>query len=200
MASKRFLSLTDLASWSAYQAKNLTKYVFTGKAALITTAIIVLMFFLKINLKTLSVIFILGIAASFSTVYKRYIRIPSAIELVTFCTVLTGIAYGPFVGAMFGAVTTLISEIISAAVDMNTFMYIISRSVIGVAAFYLQGINIVVLGLISVAIFGIISTPIYLLQGDFEAKWRSAYFLTINALFNFLVFSLLGKAALSIIV
>ena len=148
----------------------------------------------------LVVVAVLGTAASFSTIYKRYVRIPSAIELVTFGTVMTSIAYGPFIGAVFGAVTTLISEIVSAAVDMNTFMYILSRAVTGTLAFYLQGINIVMLGIIGVIIFGLISTPLYLLAGDFEAKWKTVYFLTINFLFNLLVFSLLGKAVLGIIV
>ncbi len=200
MGLKQFLSIDNVLSWAAYKAKNLTRYVFTGKAALMLTAMIVLLFFLKVSLKMLAVVAVLGTAASFSTIYKRYIRIPSAIELVTFGTVMTSIAYGPFIGAVFGAVTTLISEIVSAAVDMNTFMYIISRAVIGAVAFYLQGINIVMLGVIGVLIFGVISTPLYLLAGDFEAKWKTVYFLTLNFLFNFLVFSLLGKAVLGVIV
>lgn len=199
MGLKQFLSIDNVLSWAAYRTKNLTRYVFTGKAALIITSMIVLLFFLKVSLKMLVVVAVLGTAASFSTIYKRYIRMPSAIELVTFGTVMTSIAYGPFIGAVFGAVTTLISEIVSAAVDMNTFMYIISRATIGTAAFYLQGMNIVMLGIVGVIIFGVISTPLYILAGDFEAKWKSVYFLIINFLFNLLVFSLLGKAVLGMI-
>ncbi|MBI2142620.1 hypothetical protein HYU15_04005 [Candidatus Woesearchaeota archaeon] len=200
MGLKQFLSIDNVLSWAAYRTKNLTRHVFTGKAALMLTAMIVLLFFLRVSLKMIAVVAVLGTAASLSTIYKRYIKLPSAIELVTFGTVMTSIAYGPFIGAVFGSVTTLISEIVSAAVDMNTFMYIISRAVIGIVAFYIQGMNIVLLGIIGVVIFGIISTPLYILAGDFEAKWKAVYFLTINALFNLLVFSLLGKAVLGIIV
>jgi hypothetical protein len=60
----------------------------------------------------------LGIIAMFSTSYKRVIRIPPAIEMVTFTTVIVSLAYGPFVGAIYAVVTTIAAEVMTNALDI----------------------------------------------------------------------------------
>ncbi|MBS3132728.1 hypothetical protein J4470_01185 [Candidatus Woesearchaeota archaeon] len=159
-----------------------------------------LYFFLGNSLKGVFVVGVLAVAGSYSTIYKRSIRIPSAVELVTLGTVVTSISYGPFAGAVFGIIVTLASEIISSAVDVFTFLYMFARGVIGVAAFYMASTNIVLLGVLMVLLFNAICQPIYLLPGDIETKMKGLYFFVINIIFNFIAFFLLGGFLLKIAV
>ena len=152
------------------------------------------------NLKDIMLVAVLGLMASYSTIYKRTIRVPSAVELVTLGTVITGAAYGPAVGATFGVITTFASEIISSGVDVNTLFYSVARGVTGGVAQFLVvtlGLNIVVVGMIALVIFHAISDVVYILAGDVEAKLKVIYYLFVNTLFNFLVFSFFGRFLLS---
>ena len=157
-----------------------------------------LYFFLGNTLKGVFVVGILAVLGSYSTIYKRSIKIPSAIELVTLGTVITSISYGPVAGAVFGVIITLASEIISSAIDIFTFVYMFARGVIGVVAFYLAATNIVLLGILMVLLFNVICQPIYLLPGDIEIKIKGLYFFVINMIFNFIAFFLLGSFLLKI--
>ncbi len=150
------------------------------------------------SVKGVIVMSVLAVIASYSTIYKRVIRIPSAIELVTLGTVVVSISYGPLPGAVFGIVTTIASEIISSAVDMFTLVYAFARGVIGVVAFYLSGMNIVLLGLLMTLLFNGICQPIYLLPGDIETKIKAFYFFVMSIAFNLLAFFLLGNLLLRI--
>jgi len=151
------------------------------------------------NLKDIILVAVLGIVASYSTVYKRTIRVPSAVELVTLGTVITGVAYGPVVGALFGIITTFASEIISSGIDVFTLFYATSRGLSGALSQFLVvtfSLNIVLMGMIALVIFHAISDAIYILSGDVEAKLKVVYFLVVNTLFNFLMFSLFGSLLL----
>ncbi len=150
------------------------------------------------SVKGVIVVGILAVVASYSTVYKRVVRIPSAIELVTLGTVVVSISYGPLPGAVFAVVTTIASEIISSAVDMFTLVYAFARGIIGIVAFYLSGMNIVLLGLLMTLLFNGICQPVYLLPGDIETKVRALYFLVMSIAFNLLAFFLLGNLLLRI--
>ncbi len=150
------------------------------------------------SVKGVIVISSLAVAASYSTIYKRVVRIPSAIELVTLGTVVVSISYGPLPGAVFAVVTTIASEIISSAVDMFTLVYAFARGVIGVVAFYLSGMNIVLLGLLMTLLFNGICQPVYLLPGDIETKVKALYFFVMSIAFNLLAFFLLGNILLRI--
>src|SRR3989338_11447734 len=76
-------------------------YFFKWRYVLPTLALLWLYMSLGKDLKGALAVSILAIAASYSTIYKRAIRIPSAIELVVLGTVITSISYGPFAGAIF---------------------------------------------------------------------------------------------------
>ena len=144
---------------------------------------------------------VLAVIASYSTIYKRVIRIPSAIELVTLGTVVVSISYGSLAGAVFAMATTIASEIISSAVDMFTLVYAFARGVIGVVAGYaynMTGGNIVLLGVLMVLLFNAICQPVYLLPGDIETKVKALYFLVMSIAFNLLAFFLLGNLLLKI--
>lgn len=174
----------------------------TRKHFWIAAGLIILLILLNYNIKAVIVVSLLGLLASYSTIYKRYLRIPSAIEFITFGTVMTSIAFGPTVGAIFGVVTTFAAEIISGAVDIFTFLYMFVRAFIGLSAGYLYyqaGFGIVMVGVISSVIFICISAPFYILPGDFEAKLKAVYFFIVNIGFNFILFTILGNFAVNLI-
>ncbi|MBI2664620.1 hypothetical protein HYX10_04745 [Candidatus Woesearchaeota archaeon] len=175
-------------------------YFFKWRYVLPFSAVLWLYLFLGSNIKAVAIVSVLAVAASYSTIYKRVVRVPSAIELVTLGTVVTSIAYGPLVGAIFGVLTTIASEIISSAVDMFTMVYAFARGVIGATAFFLAGMNIVLLGVLMVLLFNLICQPVYMLPGDLETKIKALYYFVISISFNLLAFFLLGGILLSIAV
>ncbi|MBI3037272.1 hypothetical protein HYY73_06020 [Candidatus Woesearchaeota archaeon] len=166
---------------------------------LLAVALFVVVIFGR-NLKDILLVGVLAFVASYSTIYKRTIRVPSAVEMVTFGTVITGAAYGPAVGAVFGVVTTIASEIISSGVDVNTLFYAIARGIAGGLAQLLIvnfGLGVVVTGMIALVIFHIVSDSIYIISGGIEAVPKIIYFIIVNTIFNLLVFAFFGKLLLS---
>ena len=149
------------------------------------------------NLKDVALVALLAVMASYSTVYKRIIRVSGAVELVTLGTVIIGAAYGPVLGAVFGVVTTLAAGITSTGFNAFTALSALARGISGAVSFYMSGtLSITGLGMLSVLIENVIYQPIYLLSGDVEAKLSSAYYAVVNTLFNFMVFSFFGELLL----
>ncbi|MFH1181568.1 MAG: hypothetical protein V1702_01285 [Candidatus Woesearchaeota archaeon] len=169
----------------------------------IALGLIFLFIFLNYDIKAVIVVTILGLLASYSTVWKRYLRgFPSSVELLTFGTVITGIAYGPPAGFLFGFITNFAAEVISGAVDVFTFLYIFLRGIIGVVAYYLYfdfHLGIVAIGVISAAEFTFMTAPFYLLPGDAEAKLKvySSFFISLGM--NFIFFTVLGNLVLNFV-
>ncbi|MBN2454400.1 hypothetical protein JXB11_02535 [Candidatus Woesearchaeota archaeon] len=179
-----------------YRKRLTTKHYFLA-------AILLLLFFLfGYDLKAVIVVSVLGLLASYSMIYKRYLRIPSAIELVTFGTVMTSIGYGATAGAIFAIVTTLAGEIISTAVDFFTLVYVVVRALMAFAVYYLFynfEISITTLGVLAAVFFFALTGPIYMLPGDLETKIKATYFFSVNVIFNLMIFAVLGKLVLGII-
>ncbi|MBI2175802.1 hypothetical protein HYU40_00445 [Candidatus Woesearchaeota archaeon] len=189
-----------LARQAAEFVKNFRKSL-TPKTIFIMLAVLLVMLLFGRHVKDILLVGALGFAASYSTIYKRTFRFPSAVELVTFGTVITGAAYGPLVGALFGVITTVASEIISSGVDVNTMFYAISRGISGGVAQLLIvnfGVGVVVTGMIALVIFHVVSDAIYLTAGGIEAVPKIIYFVIVNTLFNLLVFAFLGGPLLSL--
>lgn len=189
-----------LAKQAVELARNFRKALTPKTIFLLVAALAVILLFGR-NIKDILLVGVLGLAASYSTIYKRTIRMPSAIELVTLGTVITGAAYGPLVGALFGIITTVASEIISSGVDVNTLFYAISRGISGGIAQLLIvnfGLGVVVTGMIALAIFHVVSEAIYLTAGGIEAVPKIIYFVVVNTLFNLLAFTFLGSPLLSL--
>jgi hypothetical protein len=174
-------------------AKNLKHFIGikTFILALIVLAVVLLF---GNNIKDILFVGVLAVFASYSTIYKRTIRVPSAIELVTLGTVITGAAYGPLIGALFGVSTTLASEIISSGVDVFTAFYTLARGIAGIASYFLvaNGMGVVMTGMMALVIWHIISDFVYIVSGDVEAKIKVLYYAVVNTSFNLLVFFLLG--------
>ncbi len=194
---ERFIGLlSELNAWLKKE-----KYLFRWRYVLPSIVLAWVYISLVNSIKGVLVISVLAVIASYSTIYKRVVRIPSAIELVTLGTVVVSISYGPLPGAIFAVVTTIASEIISSAVDMFTLVYAFARGVIGVVAVYaypMVGGNIVLLGLLMTLLFNVICQPVYLLPGDIETKVKALYFFVMSISFNLLAFFLLGNLLLRI--
>ncbi|MBI2550048.1 hypothetical protein HYV83_02605 [Candidatus Woesearchaeota archaeon] len=165
---------------------------------LLTIALFVVIVFGR-NIKDILLVGVLAFVASYSTIYKRTIHVPSAVEMVTFGTVITGAAYGPLAGVLFGVFTTIASEIISSGVDVNTLFYAISRGIAGgLAQMMIVGFGwgVVMAGMAALVIFHVVSDFIYVISGGIEAVPKIIYFIIVNTLFNLLVFSFFGNLLL----
>lgn len=189
-----------LARQAAALVKGFRKSLTPKATVLLVAALAVILLFGR-NIKDILLVSVLAFAASYSTIYKRTIRMPSAVELVTLGTVITGAAYGPLIGALFGVITTVASEIISSGVDVNTLFYAVSRGISGGVAQLLIvnfGWSVVMAGMAALAIFHVVSDAIYLISGGVEAVPKIIYFAIVNTLFNLLVFAFLGGPLLSL--
>ena len=179
-------------------AKNILHSLKPKTIVMVVVAAALLVVFGK-HIKDILLVSGLAFAASYSTIYKRTIRMPSAVELVTFGTIITGAAYGPGIGAAFGVLTTIASEIISSGVDVNTLFYAVSRGIAGGVAQLLIvhfGLSVIMMGMIALVIFHVVSDAIYVISGGIEAVPKVLYFIVVNTLFNLLVFSFFGKLLL----
>ncbi len=143
-----------------------------------------------------AVIVTLGVIASFSTSYKRVIRIPPAVELVTFTTVIVSLAYGPVVGAIYAAIVTFTAEIMTNALDAFIITFVPSRVFIALIAGFVfsqfQG-NIVLTGLVCSIIYNAIAQPLYIFMADVEMRMKSAFFIFLNVGSNFIIFAVFGN-------
>ena len=185
-----------LARQAVELVKNFTKALTPKIVFLIIAALIVIILFGR-HIKDIILVGALAFAASYSTVYKRTLRVPSAVELVTFGTVITGAAYGPGIGAAFGVFTTIASEIISSGVDVNTLFYAIARGIAGGVAQLLVvhlGWSVLMAGMAALVIWHVVCDAIYVVSGGIEVVPKIVYFVIVNTLFNFLVFTFLGNA------
>lgn len=161
---------------------------------------IFVVFLFRNYIKDALIITILSLIAVFSTFYKRFMRAPPAIELVTFSTVMMGIGYGPVAGAVFGAVATLAAEILNSGVDAFIIGYVPARAIIGAVSSFFPTANIVTLGVSMSIFYNVIAQPLYAFQNDAELRMKLFAFVVVNVPFNFLVFSFLGPFVKELIV
>jgi len=187
----------------AFRKWNKTVFEFLLRNKLKTVIAVVVLFlimsFSNIVLPAI-VILTLGIIASFSTSYKRFIRIPPAVELVTFTTVIVSLAYGPLVGVLYGAIVSFTAEILTNALDVFILTFVPSRAAIGLMAGFFFNIfdhNILTTGVALSIAYNLIAQPLYILMADVEMRMKSLFFLFLNIGTNFIWFAVLGKLAVN---
>lgn len=166
------------------------RYVMFGLTAL---TLISFIFFTHEVIKT--VIFVAMLAlASYSTVYKRKMGMPlGGPELVTFGTVLTGVAYGPWAGLIFGIISSTASEVISAGLGPTTWIYVLTVGGVGLAAGYLHPhLPLLLLGMLATVMLLAINQLIFFVVGDPEVKAFTMFYIVANILFNLLMFGTLS--------
>jgi hypothetical protein len=172
-------------------------WMYKVQAIALSTLLLLAVVFANIFVPALMLL-VLGIIASFSTSYKRVIRIPPAAELVTFTTVIVGITFGPLVGAIFGALVTLIAEIMTNALDAFIVSFVPARAIIGMVAGLIfvqfEG-NIIATGIVCSLVYNLLAQPLYLMAADVEMRMKSAFFMVLNIGSNAAIFAVLGPLA-----
>ena len=160
--------------------------------------LLLVVIFFGAQLKAIVIVAILAFFGAFGQIYKRTIKVPSAVEFVTFGTVIVAVAYGPVAGALFALAIGFAAEIISGGIDAFVVVYLPVKVLAGVAAGLVAIGNIALLGLLISIFINVLSQPIYLLQPDTEVRTKAIVFLVANISFNFLLFKLLGEIVLNI--
>ena len=162
-------------------------------------AVVITFVYTRAVLSTMGFIVLL-IFASYSTYYKRKLGIPlGGIELVTFGTVITAVAFGPMIGLLFGIASSLGSEVFSQNFGPLTWIYILTMGAAGLFAGYFSNINLIILG-VGATIFALaINQLIYLFIGDEEVKSMTLLYIVVNLLFNTIFFTTLGGRILSLL-
>ena len=156
-----------------------------------------------VNWKAILFFPILFLLAIFSTSYKRIIRIPPAFELVSLTTVVVGMTHGIWAGALFGAVTAFIAEIINGSIDPFIIGYVFGRAIMGALsgaiAIYFPGSTIVFVGMLLLIMFNIIAQSLYLLQGDPSARMKTFFYVSANLIINWYLFRVFGGPLISLL-
>jgi hypothetical protein len=162
--------------------RNRWKLLFVGFSLLIA-----LVFFQQV--KSGVVVLALALLAAFGQIYKRYLRVPSALEFVTFGTVLVGSAYGPVAGAVFALATSFAAEVISGGIDAFVVIYLPVRVVSGVLAAVLPFSSITAIGITVTLFINAASQPPYFFQPDTELRIKAVIYLVLNLVWNSLLFN-----------
>jgi len=168
----------------------------------ISIVLLTLIFFFIDIIIPVVVIITLGIIGTFSTSYKRFIRMPPAFELITFTTVMVSLAYGPIVGALYGAIVSFTAEIMTNALDVFIITFVPTRAIIGLTAGFLFDMfngNILYTGFAASILYNVIAQPLYIFMADVEMRLKSTYFFFLNIGFNFIIFVVLGKFMVSLL-
>ena len=171
------------------------------KAAIAVVLLVLIISFSNIIFPAI-VIMSLGVIATFSTSYKRIIRMPPAVELITFTTVIVSLAYGPVIGAIYGAVVSFTAEVMTNALDIFILTFVPSRAVVGLVAglaFDMFNGNILVTGVSLSIMYNLIAQPLYIFLADVEMRMKSFFFLFLNIGSNFIWFAVLGRLAVNLL-
>lgn len=146
------------------------------------------------EITALIAISILGLAATFSTFYKRVFQAPPAFELITLTVVAVAIFYGPWVGALYAAIISITSEVASQALDPFSITYIPPRIATAFVApwLYHGGMGVAMIGLLMSFLYNLLQQPVYWYLTDPEKRVKSIYFGSLNIPLNFLIFKFLG--------
>jgi len=181
-----------LLNWLGHHKRTVT---------IIIVGLFLLISFINIIIPAL-IILTLGIIGTFSTSYKRFIKMPPAFELITFTTVIVSLAYGPIIGAIYGAVVSFTAEILTNALDVFIITFVPTRAIIGLVAGFLFDFfngNILYTGFAASILYNVIAQPLYIFMADVEMRFKSTYFFFLNIGFNFIIFAVLGKVVVSLL-
>src|SRR3989338_2892894 len=148
------------------------------------------------EIKAFAILIVLGLAATFSTFYKRVFQAPPVFELTTLTTVAVSVFYGPVIGAVYTLIVTITMEIAAQALDPFSITYIFPRMAMAFAAPLLYangaGFSLPVLGLLASGIYNMLQQPVYWLLTDPEKRIKALYFSSLNIPLNWLIFKFLG--------
>src|SRR3989338_9793364 len=136
------------------------------KEVLLAFAAILAFIIYTAQVKAFIITMVLGLAATFSTFYKRVFQAPPAFELMTLTIVAISIFYGPGIGTLYAIVISITSEIAAQALDPFSITYIFPRIVIAFVApwLYANGAGPVsslpLLGLLMSLLYNALQQPV----------------------------------------
>lgn len=177
--------------------QDLFKYVNSNRKHLLLAFVALLFVFLFFSqIKSILIVASLAILGAFGQLYKRIARIPSAVEFVTFGTVVVAVAYGPVAGALFALAVSFAAEIISGGIDAFVLVYWPVRILSGIFAATMPFGSIISTGIATTLFINLLAQPVYILSSDSEMKVKGIVYLVSNIAFNILLFRFLGEAVL----
>ena len=189
---KKLLSLMQRIHLAVVNHKVIASIVFV-------LLLVLIIFYVRQIVSIISLILLL-LLASFSTIYKRKLGMPlGGFELVTFGTVLTAVAFNPFVGLLFGIVSSLASEIISQNIGPLTWIYVLITGFLGLLAGHFSHLNLVFLGVAFTVASLLLNQVIYLFIGDADIKTMTVFYIATNLTSNIILFATVGGRVLALL-
>jgi len=188
--------------------RKIYKYIASHKK-LITLLLLAITLFITFTdtIITVLVLVAMGIPATFITMYKRFVRLPPALELISITTVMATIFYGPIIGIIYTIIVNVSSEIASGHPDEMTLTYFPSRiiQVLFIHFTWTYGLitTIFAVGVWSVVAFNAVQQPLFMALVDVEKRLKAIYFIALNIPLNILIFKTFGQplfAVLSLII
>lgn len=159
-----------------------TKVIIAAAAVLFLISII-----FDVQVKTVIIVPLLILAASFSTFYYNYVVIPVNFELVKMATVLSAVAYGLLPGLIVGIASTFFGKVLIGRIDEKLPLSMLTISIIAVAAAIFSTANITTLGITLVLAYNVTMFTLTQLMGG-DLMWNLPYEGT-NFAFNVLLFT-----------
>ena len=191
-------SIPEKAFGNAFSS--LKEFASRRKAYFIVAALLLVAWYVfREGLGSIAVISVLFVVAAVSTMYKRYFRVPPALELMTFTTVIVTMKYGLLIGLMYGALVQLTSEIMHGAIDAQIIIFVPSRALLALATWmgmHLFGItDLFKLGIIAIIAYNLMVQPVSWFLGDVQLKTKTIFYSIFYTTFNFAIFSILSGPA-----
>ncbi|MEK6853772.1 MAG: hypothetical protein AABX60_00425, partial [Nanoarchaeota archaeon] len=173
--------MTRFEKIAAFLRKN------TGKIAAAIVVLLLVSLLFGIPVKTIIIMPLLILAASFSTFYFNYVVVPVNFELVKLATILTSVSYGLLPGLAVGIGSTFFGKVLIGRVDEKLPLSMLTISIIAVAASVFDTVNITTLGLVLVLAYNVTMFALTQIMGG-DLAWNLPYELT-NLAFNVFLFT-----------
>lgn len=123
-------------------------------------------------------------AASIAEIYNAYVRTPLHLDLVKLGTVLAAVSYGAPAGIFVGLASTFFAKLFSLRLDFRIAVSFAGIILIAVIAAAFRQAPVSILGILLVALYYLVTSPINLLLGE-EPAYAAVYVgssLLVNAM------------------
>ncbi len=122
-------------------------------------------------------------AASVAEIYNAYVRTPLHLDLVKLGTILTAVSFGAPAGIFVGLTSTFFAKLFSLRMDFRIAISFAGIIIIAIVASAFRQAPISMLGILLVALYYAVTSPINLLMGE-EPAYAAVYVgssLAVNA-------------------
>ena len=144
----------------------------TRQKVVVALAAFMLVLFFAAKMAFWALVFIF--AASIAEIYNNEFRTPVHFDLVKLGTILTSVSYGAPPGIFVGLASTFFSKLFSSRLNPTIIISFLGIIIIAVLADLFSETSITKLGIILVAVYYLITSPLNLLMGE-EPAYAIAY-------------------------